>query len=116
MRKALVMDSKAWALAASALLIGSLANADISAGCGGTLAASLHECERLVGSLRADKAGQMLVFAPDGSEFTAEQATWMKSQLRLIAQACTDGKGEIAARQLAEVRQLLKEHRHFSQG
>jgi len=110
------MDSKAWVLPAAALLLGSLAYAHVCTACDETLAASLHECERLVGSLRADKAGRLLVFAPDGSEFTAEQATWMKRQLRLIAQACTDGKGEIAARQLAEVRQLLKEHRHFSQG
>jgi hypothetical protein len=109
------MGSKAWALS-SALLIGSVACANINAGCDGTLTASLHECERLVGSLRADKAGQMLVFAPDGSEFTAAQATWMRSQLRLITQACADGRGEVAAQRLAQVQQLLKAQRHFSQG
>jgi hypothetical protein len=110
------MDSKAWALPATALLIGSLTYVDSSAGCDATLSASLHEYERLVGSLRIDKAGRMFVFAPDGSEFTAEQATWLRNQLRLIAQACTDGRDEAAARSLAEVQRLLQEHRHFSKG
>jgi hypothetical protein len=110
------MRSRLWALPAVALLIGSIASANSNAGCDQTLTASLHEYQRLVGSLRADKAGQMLVFAPDGSEFTAEQATWLRSQLRLIAQACTDGRSEVAARSLAEVQRLLKQHRHYSQG
>jgi hypothetical protein len=110
------MHRKPWALPAAALLIGSIASADICAGCDEKLLASLREYERVVGSLRADKAGQMIVFGPDGSEFTAAQAAWMRTQLRLIAQACTNGRDQDAARRLAEVQQLLKEHRRFSQG
>jgi hypothetical protein len=108
------MDRKLWALPAAALLIGSMTAADNSAACDDALTASLHECERVIGSLRADKAGQLIMFAPDGSEFTAAQATWMKDQLRLIAQACTDGRSDVAARHLTEVQQLLKQHRHVS--
>jgi hypothetical protein len=75
----------------------------------------LRECERIVGSLRADKAAQMRVFAPDGSEFTGGQATWMTNQLRLIATACSDGDGEAAARRLAEVQDVLRGHPHLLQ-
>jgi hypothetical protein len=110
------MRSRLWALPPAALLIGSIASADVNAGCDQTLTGSLHEYERMVGSLRTDKAGHMFVFAPDGSEFTAAQATWLRNQLRVIAQACTEGRDQVAARSLAEVQQLLKEHRLYSQG
>ncbi|MGA2861814.1 MAG: hypothetical protein ABSF31_08630 [Steroidobacteraceae bacterium] len=82
------------------------------AACDDKLTASLHECERIVGSLRPDKAGQMRVFASDGSEFTAGQAQWMKGQLQLIAKACAEGDAADASRHLAEVRELLNEHHH----
>jgi hypothetical protein len=78
----------------------------------GKLMASLHECEQLVGSLLPDKPGQMRVFAFDGSDFTAGQVRWMKGQLRLIARDCADGDAVDASRRLAEVRQLLDQHRH----
>lgn len=78
--------------------------------CDDKLAASLHACEQIIGSLRPDKAGQMRVFAPDGSEFTASQAQWMKAQLQLIARACADGNSADASRRLAEVQELLNEH------
>jgi hypothetical protein len=76
------------------------------------LMASLHECEQIVGSLHPDKTGQMRVLAFDGSEFTAGQVRWMKGQLRLIARDCADGDAVDASRRLAEVRQLLGQHRH----
>jgi hypothetical protein len=78
--------------------------------CDSNLTNSLHECERIVGSLRPDKAGQMRVFATDGTVYTAGQAQWMKGQLRLIAQACAGGDSVDAARRLADVQELLNEH------
>jgi hypothetical protein len=102
-------------LSSIALLLGSSAFAAGNVGCDDKLTNSLHECQRIVGSLRADKAGQMRVFASDGSEFTAGQAQWMKGQLRLVAKACTNGDSADAARRLADVQQLLNEHhRSFS--
>jgi hypothetical protein len=72
---------------------------------------SLNECERIVGSLRADKAGQMRVFASDGSEFTAGQAAWMKGQLKLVVEDCAGGNVADATRRLTDVQGLLKQHR-----
>jgi hypothetical protein len=94
------------------LCITSLAPSAYAAGseCDDTLTTSLHQCERIVGSLRAEKAGQMRVFAFDGSEFTAGQAQWMKGQLRLVAKACDHGDTAEAGRRLAEVQQLISEH------
>jgi hypothetical protein len=98
------------------LVVGSLMASSVyaanSATCDSNLTNSLHECERIVGSLRPDKAGQMRVFASDGSEYTAGQALWMKGQLRLIAKACTEGDSVDAARRLADVLGLLNEHHH----
>jgi hypothetical protein len=109
------MNNKLLVLSSVALLIGSTAYAEGNVGCDDKLTNALHECQRIVGSLRADKAGQMRVFASDGSEFTAGQAQWMKGQLRLIAKACADGDAADAARRLAEVQKLLNEHhRSFS--
>jgi hypothetical protein len=96
-------------LAASALL-GSGAYAADGASCDAKLTSQLEECERIVGSLRPDKAGQMRVFASDGSEFTAGQAQWMKEQLRLASQSCASGDVQQATHRLAQVQQLLKEH------
>jgi hypothetical protein len=110
-----VISNKPRVLSGMLLLLGSSAYAAGTVGCDVKLTASLHECERIVGSLRADKAGQMRVFAPDGSEFTAEQATWLKAQLRLIARACSDGDAGAAARRLAEVQDVLKRHHRPSQ-
>jgi hypothetical protein len=80
--------------------------------CDATVNTSLHQCERIVGSLRPDKAGQMRVFAFDGSEYTAGQAQWMKGQLKLVAEACDHGNSAEASRVLAEVQQLINEHHH----
>jgi hypothetical protein len=108
------MSNKRWILSSVAVLINTIAYADVPVGCDDKLTASLHECERVVGSLRADKAGQMRVFANDGSEYTAGEAAWMKSQLRLIAKACAGGTIADATRRLTEVQELLKEHHHSS--
>src|SRR5580658_6471346 len=100
------MNRKLLVLASMALMLGSAAYAAGTAGCDDMLTNALNECQRLVGSLRADKAGQMRVFAPDGSEFTAGQAQWMKGQLRLAAKACADGDVTDAARRLADLQEL----------
>lgn len=76
-----------------------------------SLTEALHQCERIVGSLRPDKAGQMRVFAPDGSEFTAQQAQWMRAELAHVMDACDRGNMAEAARRLASVQALLNEHR-----
>ena len=71
----------------------------------------------MVDSLRPDKAGQMRVFAVDGSEFTAGQALWMRGQLRKVARLCATGRPEDqeeAARILMEVHELLQTHHHDS--
>jgi hypothetical protein len=78
--------------------------------CDETLSSSRHQCERIVGSLRPDKAGQMRVFASDGSEFTAGQAQWMKGQLKLVVEACDHGDSAEANRVLTEVQRMLSEH------
>jgi hypothetical protein len=104
------MKNKVLVLAGAAVMLGSTAYAAGTAGCDEKLASALNECQRLVGSLRADKAGQMRVFASDGSEFTAGQAQWMKGQLKLAAKACTDGDVSDAARRLSDVQALLQNH------
>src|ERR1700693_5659989 len=102
-------------LSSSAVLLGSSAYAAGNIGCDDKLTSALPECQRIIGSLRADKAGQMLVFASDGSGFTAGQAQWRKGQLRLVAKACSNGDAADAARRLTDVQQLLNEHhRSFS--
>jgi hypothetical protein len=92
------------------LLTCSSAYATQTGSCDGQLATSLQEYQRIVGSMRYDKASQMRVFAPDGSEFTAGQVQWMKGQLQLIAKACANGDTAGAAQRLAEVEQLIKDH------
>jgi hypothetical protein len=103
------MSTKYRALLAMGTLVALSAYAAATAGCDDKLTSSLHECQRIVGSLRPDKAGQMRVFAPDGSEFTAGEAEWMKAQLRLVANACAAGDSVDAAKGLAEVQLLLNE-------
>lgn len=73
-----------------------------------------RDCERIVGVLRPEKAGQLRVFAADGSEFTAGQVMWMKGQLRLVERACARGDQADAARLLTEVRDLVEAHRRAS--
>ncbi len=76
-----------------------------------------RDCVRLVDSLRPDKAGQMRVFAADGSEFNAGQVLWMKGQLRKFDRLCSHrnpGDEAEAARVLAGVQELLESHRRRS--
>jgi hypothetical protein len=73
-----------------------------------------RDCERIVDMLRPEKAGQLRVFAADGSEFTAGQVMWMKGQLRLVEHACARGDQADAARLLTEVRDLVEAHRRAS--
>jgi hypothetical protein len=82
-----------------------------TAACDDKLTYTLQHLQLVVGTLRPDKAGQMRVFASDGSEFTAAQAQWMKGQLALVAKSCSNGDAADAARRLAEVQQLLSAHR-----
>jgi len=91
--------------------LGPAAYAAATAGCDDKLMYTLRHLQLVVGTLRPDKAGQMRVFASDGSEFTAAQAQWMQAQLALVAKACVNGDAADAARRLAEVQQLLSEHR-----
>jgi hypothetical protein len=83
----------------------------VHAACSLALTEQIASIERIVGSLRPDKAGQMRVFASDGSEFTAGQAQWMKGQLHGIQRECIKGDDESAAAQLRGVQELLKAHR-----
>jgi hypothetical protein len=109
------MNNRPLVLASMALMLGSTAYAAGAAGCDEKLTNALNECQRVVGTLRADKAGQMRVFASDGSEFTAGQAQWMKAQLKSVAKACAEGDVTDAARRLSDVQELLQEHhRSFS--
>ena len=85
-----------------------------SASCDPAFMDSVHECARIVDSLRFDKAAQFRVFATNGAEFTAAQAKWMQAQLKLLDAACARGDRVEAARRLAEVRQLIKAHTRAS--
>ena len=81
------------------------------ADCSPSLTEQIAGVERIVESLRPDKAGQMRVFAVDGSEFTSGQAQWMKGRLRGILRDCTKGDEKSAAAQLRGVQELLTAHR-----
>jgi hypothetical protein len=85
--------------------------------CDGASAEQYRDCVRLVDSLRPDKAGQMRVFASDGSEFTAGQALWMRGQMNKVARLCAShapADQAEAERILAEVRELLRSHQRES--
>jgi hypothetical protein len=76
-----------------------------------------RDCVRLVDSLRPDKAGQMRVFAADGSEYYAGQVQLMKEQLRKYEKLCATGTpaDEAEAQKVLEsVEQLLKSHHRNS--
>jgi hypothetical protein len=96
-------------LTGSIFMLGSPAM--VHAACSLALTEQIAGVERIVDSLRPDKAGQMRVFASNGSEFTSGQAQWMKGQLRAILRDCTKGDDEAAAAQLRGVQELLNAHR-----
>lgn len=79
-------------------------------GCDPAFTRTFHDCVRIVDSLRPEKAGQMRVFASDGSEFNAGQAQWMKGRLHAVEIACARGDQAEAAKILAQVQELLKSH------
>ncbi len=99
----------------AALLIATGGHAAI--GCDAAETEQYRHVERIVASLRPEKPGQMRVFAADGSEFNAGQASWMKARLRKYAQLCAQGSPEDlaeAAKILAEVQDLLNSHQRSS--
>ena len=102
------MNSTLLSVAASTYLLTS--SALVYADCGAVLTAKFVNAERIVDSLRPDKPGQVRVFAPDGSEFTAGQALWMKGQLRSVLQACSQGDDASAGSRLLGVTDLLNAH------
>jgi hypothetical protein len=73
-----------------------------------------YDSAHIVGFMRPEKAGQVRVFAADGSEFTAGQVMWMKGQLKRIEQACGRGDQTDATHLLAGVQDLLKSHQRVS--
>lgn len=88
------------------LTLSTLAHAD----CSPVLTEQIVSTERIIDSLRPDKAGQIRVFASDGSEYSAGQAMWMKGQLRDVVAACTKGDNAAAASHLQSVLDTLKAH------
>jgi hypothetical protein len=103
------MSTPIFSFVASAYLLAS--SAVTHAGCNPALTEQLVGAERIVDSLRPDKAGQMRVFAVDGSEFTAAEALWMKGQMRSVRRACAQGDETSAASTLRGVTDLLNTHR-----
>ena len=79
------------------LILGStyLMASSLQAGCSPALTEEIASAERIVDSLRPDKAGQMREFASDGSEYSAGEAQWLKGQLKSILGSC--GRGDEAA-------------------
>jgi hypothetical protein len=98
-----------------ALGIGPLCtNTEVYAGCSVGLTYDIVRAERVVDSLRPEKAGQARVFAYDGSVYTAGEAQWMKAQLRAVLAACAQNNDQLAAPHLKDVLGLLRT-RHSQQ-
>jgi hypothetical protein len=112
MRSTALLGALASLILAAGLFAGRARSADPGATepCSGALVLAMHEAERQVDSLRPDKSGQARVFARDGSEFTAGQATWMKGQLQLAEQSCAKQDSATASAHVLEVQKLLKTH------
>jgi hypothetical protein len=83
---------------------------DAHAGCSRALTASFVSAERLVDSLRPEKAGIARVFAFDGSEYTAGEAIWMKGKLRAVLADCLHNDEARAFPDLEEVLRLMRSH------
>jgi hypothetical protein len=98
----------------AALFIGVLALGAVPrharAGCSREVAASFVSAERLVDSLRPEKAGVARVFAYDGSVYTAGEALWMKGKLRTVLSECSHNDEAHALPDLEEVLSLLRSH------
>jgi hypothetical protein len=89
-------------------LVLSCAHSQAHAGCSLALTYDIVSAERVVDSLRPDKAGQARVFAYDGTVYTAGEAQWMKAQLREVLSACAQNDDQRAAPHLQSVLGLLK--------
>ena len=92
-------------------LVASQAYAD--GGCDAGLKQRYENDARVVNSLRPDKPSEMRVYAVDGSEFTAGEARWMRSELRKIESYCTSvnsARARQATAAAANVEALLKSH------
>jgi hypothetical protein len=99
----------------TALLIAAVGHA--AAGCDEASMQQYRQVAGIVDSLHPQKPGQMRVFAADGSEFNAGQASWMKARLREYGRLCAQGSPEdlsAAAKILAEVQDLVKSHQRQS--
>jgi len=83
------------------------ASTQAQADCSRALTEQCVIVQRIVESLRPDKAGQMRMFAYDGSEYTAAEALWMKRHLRMVLRACAQGDEADAAATLRGVTDLL---------
>lgn len=84
------------------------------AACSPELTGTISNAEWIVDSLRPDKAGQMRVYASDGSEYTAGQALWLKGQMRAVLRACAQGDEPSATSTLRGVRDVLDAHHKTS--
>ena len=80
--------------------------------CSRELTASFVSAERLVDSLRPEKAGVARVFAYDGSEYTAGEALWMKGKLRTVLTECSHNDEAHALPDLKQVLSLVRAHHH----
>jgi hypothetical protein len=83
---------------------------DAHAACSRAVTASFVSAERLVNSLRPEKAGIARVFAFDGSEYTAGEAVWMKGKLRSVLTDCLNNDEAHALPDLEEVLRLMRSH------
>ncbi len=100
------MSASLMSLVGSTYLVASLGVAH--ADCGPALNEQIVSAERIIESLRPEKAGQMRVFASDGSEYPAGEATWMKGQLKVVLDACGKGDETSAASHLQQITDLIK--------
>ena len=75
--------------------------------CGAGADPSFEHYYRVVNSLRPDKPGQAIVYASDGSRFSAAEAYWLKGQIRAAERNCGLGNSAEAMQQLQGVRTLI---------
>jgi len=90
---------------AGLLSVGTAARASDS--CGPPLTNAYEQARAVIGSLRADKPGQMRVLADDGSVYTSGQAQWLRGQLHDVLIACERGQFEAAKRGLSGIHSAL---------
>jgi hypothetical protein len=105
-----------WAkLIVIATILGAVGDGRASGGCDVILMQQYRDCVRVVESLRPSKSVRARMFAYDGSEYSATQASWMKSQLREFGRLCASGLvGDRvqAVGALHAVQELIRSHRN----